>query len=160
MLDVRKGGLRFLKSALADEEIAEQVLETSTDGRNFVPLARLSKTERSYSYRPNTSGSIAYRLDVKFVNNAFHYSNIVTIKQPVDNARPKLISSFITTNAITVTSPGRFDYSILDMNGKLLKKGLLVTGMNTIAADKMISGIYLIHFSDGSAQWTEKLVKK
>ena len=32
--------------------------------------------------------------------------------------------------------------------------------MNTISAGGMINGMYLLRFSDGNDQWTEKLVKQ
>jgi hypothetical protein len=37
------------------------------------------------------------------------------------------------------------------MNGKMLKKGKLSTGMNIIPAGSMTNGMDLVHFSDGGA---------
>jgi hypothetical protein len=51
-------------------------------------------------------------------------------------------------------------YAIFDMNGKMLQKGKLSNGMNTISADSIINGMYLIRFSDGNDEWAEKLVKQ
>jgi hypothetical protein len=51
-------------------------------------------------------------------------------------------------------------YAIFDMNGKMLQKGKLSNGMNTISGGGMINGMYLLRFSDGNDQWTEKLVKQ
>jgi hypothetical protein len=51
-------------------------------------------------------------------------------------------------------------YAIFDMNGKMLQKGKLSNGMNTISAGSIINGMYLIRFSDGNDEWAEKLVKQ
>jgi hypothetical protein len=145
---------------VADENVMEQVLEISSDGRNFVPLVQPTNADRSYSYRPSNPASALYRLSVTFDNYAHYYSNIVTIKLPNDNAKPKLVNSLVTNGTIIVTSPGNFDYYVADLNGRILNKGKLSTGMTTINASAMVSGMYFIRFTDGSEQWTEKLVKQ
>jgi hypothetical protein len=145
---------------VADETITEQILEVSTDGRNFAQLVQPVNTDRAYSYRPNNTATALYRLSVRFDNNSQYYSNIVTIKQATDNLKPKLVNTLVTTNMVTVTSPGIFDYLLFDLNGRVLNKGKLANGMNTINMGMMASGIYLIRFTDGDQQWTEKFVKQ
>lgn len=144
----------------ADDIIAGQILEVSTDGKNFTQLAQPANTDRSYSYKTGNSGNVIYRLHVTFDNKSNHYSNLVAIRQTESNYKPNLVNSLVVNGVISVTSPAVFDYAIFEMNGKMLKKGKLSPGMNTIPAASIINGIYLIHFSDGSAQWTEKLVKQ
>jgi hypothetical protein len=140
--------------------MTEQTLEVSTDGKNFSTLTKPGNADRSYSYRPdNTSGAI-YRLYAEFEDGSHYYSNIVAIKQPTNTYKPKLVNSLVTNDIITVTSPAVFDYSLFDLSGKVLNKGKLENGMNTINANGMISGMYLIRFTDGNQQWTEKLVKQ
>jgi len=145
---------------VADENVMDQVLEVSSDGRNFVPLVQPANADRSYSYRPGNPATALYRLSVTFDNYAHYYSNIVTIKLPNDNTKPKLVNSLVTTGTIIVTSPGNFDYYLSDLNGRILNKGKLSTGMTTINATNMTSGMYIIRFTDGLDQWTEKLVKQ
>jgi len=145
---------------IADEALIEQVLEVSTDGRNFAPLVQPAIADRSYSYRPSNPASALYRLSVTFDNNAHYYSNIVTIRLPNDNAKPKLVNSLVTNGAITITSPGNFDYYLADLNGRILNKGKLSAGMTTINAGNMVNGMYIIRFTNGIEQWTEKLVKQ
>jgi hypothetical protein len=143
-----------------DESIAEQTLEISTDGKNFNPLVQPSNTDRSYTYKPGKTGSILYRLRVKFDDNSNHYSNTVVIKQPGENYKPKLLNSLVTNGVMSVTSPAVFDYAVFDLNGKVINKGKLENGMNTITINRMISGMYLIRYTNGDQQWTEKLVKQ
>jgi hypothetical protein len=145
---------------VADEAITEQILEVSTDGRNFAQLVQPLNTDRAYTYRPNNTATALYRLSVRFDNNSQYYSNIVTIKQATDNLKPKLVNTLVATNMITVTSPGIFDYLLFDLNGRVLNKGKLANGMNTINMGAVASGMYLIRFTDGDQQWTEKFVKQ
>ncbi len=147
-------------TVLADESIAEQTIEASTDGKNFFPLIQPANNLRSYTYIPTNGGSILYRVHVRFDNNSNHYSNTIVIKEPNNNYKPKLVNSFVTNGIISVTSPSTFDYTLIDLNGKILNRGKLSNGMNIIAANNMVSGMYLIRFSDGDQQWTEKLVKQ
>ena len=145
---------------LADETLTRQVIERSTDGKNFSELTQPANSDRSYTYRPVDTKAALYRVYAEFDNGGHYYSNIVAIKPSVNNARPKLLNNLITNEVITVTSPSAFDYSLFDLNGKVLSKGRLESGMNTINTNGMITGIYLIRFIDGDQQWTEKLVKQ
>lgn len=144
----------------ADEIIAEQILEVSTDGKNFTPLVEPGNTVRSYSYKPLTSSNLIYRLHVRFDNNSNHYSNLVVIRQTGTGYQPAVVNNLVVKGSISITSPAAFDYAIFDMNGKMLKSGRLSNGLNAISTDSMISGMYVIRFSDGYDQWTEKFVKQ
>ena len=143
----------------ADEPISSQTLEVSTDGKSFSPLVQPTNTERSYAYQSNTRAAL-YRVYVEFENGSHYYSNIVAIRQPNNSYRPKLVNSLVSNGSITVSSPAVFDFSLVDLNGKVVNKGKLSDGMNSINANSMITGIYFIHFTDGERQWTEKLVKQ
>ena len=61
---------------------------------------------------------------------------------------------------MSVTSPAGFDYAVFDLNGKVMNKGKLENGMNTITISSMIRGMYLIRYTNSDQQWTEKLVKQ
>jgi len=60
---------------------------------------------------------------------------------------------------IVVNSPGLFDYTLFDLNGKILLRGQLQTGLNHLSAMNLGSGMYLIRFTQGGNQWTEKLIR-
>jgi hypothetical protein len=144
----------------SDEPIIQQVLEISHDGKSFAQLVQPASSERSYTYRPVNTASALYRLSVTFSNGNHYYSNVVAIKTPTDNTRPKLLNSLVTNGPITISSPGSFAYYLIDLNGKIVGKGNLETGMNTINAYTLVNGMYIIRFTDGSDQWIEKLVKQ
>ena len=142
----------------ADEQVIEQVLEYSTDGRNFQPVVSANTTDRSYTYSPNTNGAVQYRLKVTFDNDKTYYSNTITLRNVNNDLRPKLLSNLINNNLL-VTSPANFDYAVFDMTGKLAGKGRLQKGMNNIPVN-VNSGVYIIKFNDDTNQWTEKFVRQ
>ena len=142
----------------ADENVVSQILEISTDGTHFSKLAHPDNEARNYSYTPTSDGIIQYRLNVTFDNGRQYYSNIVSLKQNSITQRPKLASNLITTNIITVNSPGNFSYMIFDLNGKTTGKGSLTNGTNTINSHNLRSGMYMIRFADEVHQWTDKLM--
>jgi Secretion system C-terminal sorting domain/Dual-action HEIGH metallo-peptidase len=143
----------------ADEKITEQIIESSTDGKNFTPLVQPDNDSRSYSYIPEKQGSVIYRLHVLFDDNSSNYSNTILLKS-ANIERPKLVNSLVTNAEIIVTSPSTYDFTLIDLNGKILNKGKLSSGTNTISVSGLINGMYLVRFSDGRQQWTEKLVKQ
>jgi hypothetical protein len=74
--------------------------------------------------------------------------------------KPILIGNLVTGNTITVSSPGNFDYTIYNFNGNIVNKGKLINGENMINAGGLISGMYIIRFSNNEHQWMEKLVRQ
>jgi hypothetical protein len=49
---------------------------------------------------------------------------------------------------------------LYDFNGKTLARGILAAGINTITANGMTGGMYMIRFSKDGQQWTEKIVRQ
>lgn len=144
----------------ADEQIVKQILEISTDGRNFNALTEPANSSRAFVYNPNITGPAQYRLNVTFDNGHQYYSNIVTLRKTGITARPQLISNLISGNTVEVSSPGVFNYSIYDFNGKTLGNGKLTNGSNNITANGISGGMYIIRFTNGSEQWMDKFVKQ
>ncbi|MBL7742221.1 MAG: zinc-dependent metalloprotease [Chitinophagaceae bacterium] len=144
----------------ADEQVTKQVLEISADGRTFQPLTERANDQRSYIYRPNNITTSQYRLNVTFDNGREYYSNVITIHQNGAAPRPQLNGTLIRSATIAINSPGIYDFLILDMNGRIVSKGKLRNGINTLDAGKMISGMYMIRFTADRQQWTDKFVRQ
>jgi hypothetical protein len=143
----------------ADEAITSLSVEVSADGSNFSPLVTTANEARSFSYKPFISNAAQYRLNVSFDNGRQYYSNVVTIRG-AGAPRPKLISNQVTGSTIMVSSPGNYEYALSDLSGKLLQKGRVVNGVNTLQAGGLINGLYLIRFTDGTQQWNEKIMRR
>jgi hypothetical protein len=144
----------------ADEQVTEQILEISTDGRNFSTVTQSPVNARSFVYKPNVTTAVQYRLNVTFDNGKQYYSNIVTLRTTGISLRPQLVSNFINGNSIVINSPGNYSYAIYDFTGKTIAKGQLTNGSNNINASGISAGIYMIRFVTGSEQWTDKLIRQ
>lgn len=144
----------------ADEQVVEQVIEISTDGRNFSPLTTPGTADRAYTYAPSFTGAAQYRMHVWFDNGKHHYSNVITLRSKGNTQRPQLLSNVTNSGTILATSPGNFTYNIFDIHGKSVASGRLSQGMNTIVTGAISGGMYFIKFSDGSEQWTDKFLRQ
>jgi hypothetical protein len=143
----------------ADEQVVQQILEISTDGRTFLPVVEPSTAARAYVYTPAITNTAQYRLNVTFDDGRQYYSNIVTLRKVGITARPVLLTNLVYNSSVTVISPGNYHYNIYDFNGKEVSKGQLTNGTNYINAAQT-GGIYMIRFSSGSEVWTDKFVRQ
>jgi hypothetical protein len=144
----------------ADEQVTKQILEVSTDGRNFTAVTEPTVASRAYAYNPHTTLTVQYRLNVTFDNSHQYYSNVITLRKAGASIGPKLISNLITSSNIEVSSPGVYDYSVYDLNGKKLVQGKLSDGSSSINAGRIANGMYIIRFTNGNEQYMEKFVKQ
>jgi len=144
----------------ADEQVVQQILEVSIDGKDFIALAEPMNDTRSYIYRPAITTNNQYRLKVIFDDGHQYYSKVVSIRKNEASPRPKLLSNLISSNTVTVISPGNYNYTIVDFNGKTIMQGQLINGINNIHANNMITGMYIICFMSNEQQWTDKLLRQ
>jgi hypothetical protein len=144
----------------ADEQVTEQILEVSTDGRTFSPVSQVPNNDRTYNYRPAISNAAQYRLNVTFDNGKQYYSNIVTLRNTGNTPRPRVINNLVNGNNISVSSPGVYTYTINDFTGKIIARGQLTNGINTISSNALSGGMYVVRFTNGSEQWSDKIVRQ
>lgn len=144
----------------ADEQVVSQVLEVSTDGRHFAPVSQTFTNDRNFSYKPYASGLLQYRLNVVFDNDRQYYSNIVSLRNSSATPKPRIINTLTESNSINILSTGMYDYLVYDYSGKILGRGVLTNGINTITLNGLTSGMYLVRFSKDGETWTEKLVRQ
>jgi hypothetical protein len=141
----------------ADEQVIEQSLEVSTDGRNFVPLTDRTADARYYVYRPQNSGSAQYRLKVVFDDGRQYYSNVAHIRH-TSVEQPTLMGNVVRSGLVIVSSPGIYEYTIHDLNGRTIIAGKLQKGINNINLPGVSSGIYLIRYIGKLNESTEKFI--
>jgi Bacterial pre-peptidase C-terminal domain/Metallo-peptidase family M12 len=144
----------------ADEVITDLLVEISNDGIHYNNLVSTAAEARTFNYTPFNTGSAFYRLNVTFDNGRQYYSNVVAVDGAKAAAKPKLVSNRISGSNIIISSPGNFEYMIYDMTGKTLQKGLLNNGINTVNAQSYAAGLFMIRYSNGREQWSEKFVKQ
>jgi hypothetical protein len=144
----------------ADEQVVQQILEISTDGRNFSPVVQTANDARAYVYRPSVTTTVQYRLNVTFDDGRQYFSNIVTLRSVGDKLRPYLTHNLIHDGMVTVNSPGNYAFTIHDIHGRVISKGNLSNGINQVPAAGMASGMYLIRFTDGLELWSDKFMRQ
>jgi hypothetical protein len=143
----------------ADETLTQQVLEISSNGRDFQPLIQLNNNIRSYSYIPEQSEILYYRIYTTFDNRQQYYSNTISLRSNTVNSKP-FINGNLIYNTLTINSSVPFSYSIIDYNGRLLEKGAITQGINTIQTGNYSSGMYFIKFTNDQQQYTERFMKQ
>ena len=142
----------------ADEAVTEQMIEVSGNGRDYHAIGNLSADARNFQYTPAAGGNLYYRMNVLFDNGRRHYSNIVSLKN-INAQAPKLATNMVSAS-VAVNSPSAFQYQVVDINGRLMAKGMLVQGMNQINSSSWSSGMYIIRFANGLEQYQERMMKQ
>ena len=143
----------------ADEHVMKQVIEVSVNGINFTPLDQTNNVLRTYSYRPLDTRPLLYRLHVTFDNLKEYYSNVIAIRQGKAR-KPQLVGNTIAGNNVTVNSPANYQYQVIDQSGRILSKGTVEKGYSSVRLGSIHTGIYIIRFTDGEQQWSEKFIKR
>ena len=142
-----------------DEKVIKQVIEVSGNGINFTALEQPDNALRSYSYRPFDNKPLLYRMHVTFENNKELYSNVIAIRQD-KTIKPQLVGNTVAGTTLAVNSPGNYSYQVIDQSGRMLSRGKIEKGYSSISTGNINYGIYIIRFTDGTAQWSEKFIKK
>jgi hypothetical protein len=93
------------------------------------------------------------------VNNSFSRQSISEKKEDI-SLRPKVAANLINSGTVIINSPGMYNYEIYGSNGVLISKGNLTTGINSILVSGNKSGLYLIRYTGGGKQWTDKFVRQ
>ncbi|HLG38124.1 MAG TPA: zinc-dependent metalloprotease [Chitinophagaceae bacterium] len=140
------------------EPVSKQVIEVSNDGRNFYPLYIPASNERTYQYQPKENKPLQYRIHVTLSDKKEYYSNSISIRQGTVSA-PQLIGNIINGTSVSVSSPGNFQYLIIDPGGKTIWKGSVQNGFSSISTGNLTPGMYLIRFSNEEYSRTEKFLK-
>jgi len=143
---------------VADEALENIVIETSEDGTHFTKLQDVDGSSRSFSYKPLTSGSRFYRLHVTTASQLEYYSNVINIKDVEHSAKIKILNNRISGNEIMVQSKGQYGYRLIDMGGRNLISGKMITGFNRITTPTLQSGMYLLQIADGTELTTERIM--
>ncbi|RYZ28339.1 MAG: T9SS type A sorting domain-containing protein [Chitinophagaceae bacterium] len=143
---------------VADESIVTQTLEVSTNGTSFQPIATFDAATRAYVNLPSATQTY-YRLAVKFDNGRLHYSNTVPMRNAESNTAPYLMGNVVSGN-LRISSPSVYRYAVMDISGRVIHKGTLLQGVNTLPLNFSTTGIYLIQYNNGSNVFTEKFNKQ
>lgn len=144
---------------VADEPIKTIEIQTSNDGSNFIKLADAGATSTKFSYSPNKTSTVFYRLKVTSVINQTVYSNTIALK--AEGADQKLFKvSTLVTNEITINADLNYQYRITDMNGAVISTGTGLKGMNRVNVANLSRGMYIIQLFNNVQQQTERIIRQ
>ena len=141
-----------------DDAVKKLVIESSADGLHFSTLAILDPTTTSYTNQLPGTEPVYYRLKVITATNGQGYaSNIVSLKSKNAIDGIQVINN--NTGGITVKSSDNYAYQLFNSGGQLIASGKLNTGINQLD-NKGANGLLLLHCSNGSQSFTQKLIKQ
>jgi Secretion system C-terminal sorting domain len=155
----RSGNLHKLGwSIIADEAIATQVLESSTNAIDFSPILTDVTGIKSYNNQPSKKGNIYYRLKATSVISETMYSNIVVLNA---NGDDKMFNvSTLVQQSIYVTASENYNYKIYDANARLITSGKQKQGASTIDASNFSKGLYILQMISNDNIQTERIIKQ
>jgi hypothetical protein len=143
---------------LADEPIATQVLETSSNGRNFEPIFTDVTGAKNTSYIPKNTGNVYYRLKATSIIGESIFSNIAVLKS---NANDKSFTvTTLVQNEITVAATEDFQFKLFDANARLISSGTNKKGINNITLNNMQAGLYILQMTHNNTLQTERIIKQ
>jgi len=149
----------FNWNIIADEPIKIQVIEVSSNGIDFKPLINVNAINKTYEYVPVLSGMLYYRLKVTSVIDQVAYSNIIALRSTGKIVNPYKVSTIIQ-HEITVDAPGQYEYIVTDANGRVIKKGTGITGINRINMNNYTAGLYIIQLINQWSKQSERIIKQ
>lgn len=153
---VRQGTAHQLNWEVVTETPANAfILEQSTDGSHFEPLAQLSGNSHSFEIGSLPSGTYFYRVTAKAGNSLEKTSNIVKINETIATAP---VQCTYTKDAIQLQSNGSVQYQLVDLNGRVHLRGVAPTGTRSISLPVLPSGIYLLQTTSGSGGQTFRIL--
>jgi hypothetical protein len=155
---VEKGQHKLDWNIEAEETVVKQTVEVSTNGNNFQAVGQPGSTERTFNYFAGAGAILYYRLNVELDNGRQYFSNIISLGNN-NTKKPSLVSNLVRSN-LTVHSPGMYNYSITDLNGRVVLKGNLPQGISSISTSTLNSGMFIIQYLDDKDQFTEKFMKQ
>ena len=154
-----KGKHALKWNIIADEPIKSQLVEISFNGIDFKPLTTVIVPSNSFVYLPYQAGTLYYRLKVTSVIEQVAYSNIIALKANGKNAQSYSVSTLIQ-NEITVNASDNYEFLVVDANGRMIKKGRGITGINRIDMATLSSGLYIIQITNQFTKQTERIIKQ
>ncbi|WP_084466364.1 T9SS type A sorting domain-containing protein [Kaistella palustris] len=94
------------------------------------------------------------------VRVTYAYDKMLAVNN-VNAAKEVILKSTIVNNSIELSSKNDTTFQLFDMNGKLVKKGTLKSGENSINVQNLTAGIYIFNTQNtGGKSQTQKIIKK
>jgi Secretion system C-terminal sorting domain len=143
---------------IADEPIAKQVIEVSSNALDFKSIASDAVGITNFTYNPTFTGTLYYRLKATSIIGETSYSNIIALKS---NGVEKIFSvSTLAQQDIRVTASANYSFNLYDANARLIASGKETKGINNIDVSNLTSGMYILQMVSDNYKQTERIIKQ
>ncbi len=144
---------------VADEPIQSVEVQASADGNNFYGIANLAGASAGFSYQPNKSSTIFYRLRVTSVLSQTVFSNTIALKGAADAEKNFKVSTLVKDD-IVINALAKYQYVLTDINGKIISAGTGLKGINHLNVSNQSAGMYIIQLFNNDQRQTERIIKQ
>jgi hypothetical protein len=144
----------------SSDTIENFTIEYSQDGIHFQQLAAVDPYTYHFSLYGKETAESSYRVLAMPANQKTGYSSNIILLRSQDHEKPVLLRDNLVRDVLTVYSKGNYNYQLLDVSGRVLVKGTLHPGINSLSVGNAVKGLLLLHWEDGGVQGTEKLIKQ
>jgi len=141
-----------------NETISNIVLQSAADGTHFTDVSSFSGRQSSFSYMPQQSADLYYRLQVVSNSGNTVYSTTILLKKAISVSN-FMVSTFVT-GAIKVNAPGQFEYRLTSINGNTITRGRGAAGSNDIDISNQPAGMYVLQLAGCGLQQTVRVLKQ
>ena len=143
---------------ISDERVKNVVVEYSANGINFRDLSIVDPTLKKFGYNPFDRNDTYYRLRVTSVTNQVAYSNVIMLKG-INTKKNFIVSTFVT-NEIKINAADTYDFSLFDINGKMVMKGNRNAGFNSETTYSLANGMYVMQILSHGIRTIERIIKQ
>lgn len=154
-----KGQHKLNWEIIADEPIASQVLEVSSNSIDFHSILNDVNGLRKFEYTATEKNTLFYRLKATNVLNQSLYSNILMLKTNSISDKLFTVSTLVQDN-IMVNATDNFKYNLFDVNGRLIQTGKNTKGNTKINTQNLTQGMYILQMVTDNYKQTERIIKQ
>ncbi|MBC7848827.1 MAG: T9SS type A sorting domain-containing protein [Chitinophagaceae bacterium] len=139
----------------SDNKLMALQLESAVDGIAFKAFKNISPGSNSENI--TTKNDCWFRMKGMMGEKTI-YSNIVSIKAAHEATIN--VPSVIYSDKIMITSARKFDYHLIDINGRMLAKGKIAIGTNTLHTNTAANGLFFLKISSDRESRSFKIIKQ
>jgi hypothetical protein len=144
----------------SDDPIRTIELEVAEDGGNeYHFLSNISYANKIYKLQLNDPNDRKYRIKLTNQYGSVFYSNIVSLTSSKTDVQSFKVNTF-STGLFNVQSVESFQYMVFDNNGRLVKRGIGVSGFHQIDLANQQNGVYVLKLSERNQQQSFRIVKQ
>ncbi|MCX6317259.1 MAG: T9SS type A sorting domain-containing protein [Bacteroidetes bacterium] len=146
----------------ADETVATQEIQIMKPGSTVFEtlMTHGADIRRAETILREKEGTYFFRLRVSLSDGKTYYSNITSYQHTGNQAKPYTLRYAPGSKDITVIHTSvKASYQLLDFSGRLISKGNLNNGVNTIPAWQLVQGMYIVQLNCDGKLYSEKILR-